>query len=107
MTAEEIATARDAEVRTFPESFEAPGSIAGVLAGIAQYGLPADYLDTFLKHLRDAPDDQIRRAMDEVVAPAERTILIVGDRASVEPKLKAMGVKEVRLVNPDGKPMAR
>jgi hypothetical protein len=45
--------------------------------------------------------------MNEVVVPAERTILIVGDRASVEPKLKAMGVKEVRLVDTDGKPIAR
>ena len=107
LTAEEIATAREAEVRTFPESFEAPGGIAGVLAGIAEYGLPDDYLDTFLKRLREAPDEEIRRVMNEVVSPTERTILIVGDRASVEPKLKAMGVKEVRLVDPDGKPVAR
>ena len=107
LSEEEIAIARDSESRSFPESFEDPGSIAGVLAGIAQFGLPADYLDTFLKSLQDAPDDQIRKAMTEVVTPSERTILIVGDRASVEPKLKAMGVKEVRLVDPDGRPVPR
>ncbi len=107
LSEEEIATARDAETRSFPESFEDPASIAGVLAGIAQYKLPADYLDTFLKNLKEAPDDQIRKTMAEVVAPAERTVLIVGDRATVEPKLKAMGVKEVRLVDPDGKILSR
>ena len=32
-----------------------------------------------------------------------KTILIVGDRASVEPKLKAMGIKDIRIVDPDGK----
>ena len=107
LTAEEIDTAREAEVRTFPESFEAPGSIAGVLAGIAEFNLPADYLDTFLKRLQETPADRIRAAMDQVVAPGERTILIVGDRALVEPKLKAMGIKDVRIVDPDGKPSAR
>ncbi len=102
LTDEEIATARDAESRTFPESFESPRSIAGLLYLIAEYGLPADYLETYLKRLGEASNEQIRKSIVDVVAPAERTILIVGDRASVEPKLKAMGVKEVRIVDPDG-----
>ena len=102
LTAEEIATARDAEARTFPESFESPHGIVGVLAGIAEHGLPDDYLETFLGKLRGVTDDQVKRSMVALVKPAERTILIVGDRASVEPKLKAMGVKEVKIVDPDG-----
>ena len=107
LSEEEIATARDAESRSFPESFEDPGSIAGVLAGIAQFGLPSDYLDTFLKHLNETTDAQVRKVMDEVVVPNDRTILIVGDRASVEPRLKAMGFKDIRIVNPDGKPVVK
>jgi zinc protease len=103
LTDDEIATARDAESRTFPESFEDPGSIVGVLSSMALFHLPADYIDTYLKQLEATPAAQIRQSMNEVVAPGERTILIVGDRASVEPKLKAMGIKEIRIVNPDGK----
>ena len=41
--------------------------------------------------------------MNEVVAPGDRTILVVGDRKLIEPKLKALGFKEIRLVDPDGK----
>ena len=108
LSEEEIATAREAESRTFPESFEDPGSIVGILGGIAEFALPSDYLDTFLKHLRDVPDDQIRKTMIEVVAPSARTILVVGDRATIEAKLRALpGVKSVRIVNPDGKVIAR
>jgi len=102
LTDEEISTAKDAESRTFPEAFESPSSIAGLLLTMAEYGLPADYLETYLKKLGDTSDDQIRKAMTDLVNPVERTILIVGDRASIEPKLKAMGVKEVRIVDPDG-----
>ena len=38
---DEIATARDAESRTFPESFEEPSSIAGTLASMALFNLSA------------------------------------------------------------------
>jgi zinc protease len=102
LTAEELATARDAEVRTFPESFESPRSIAGVLALMAEHILPADYLETYLDRLHGTSDEKVRDTMADLVNPSGRTILIVGDRASVEPKLKAMGVKEVRIVDPDG-----
>jgi zinc protease len=104
LTDDEIATARDAETRTFPESFESPRGIAGILSTMVEFNLPADYLETYLKRLRDTPVVQVRRTMVDLVNPNERTILIVGDRASVEPKLKAMGVKEVRIVDPDGNP---
>jgi zinc protease len=106
LSEEEIAIARDAESRSFPESFEDPGNIASVLASMALFHLPADYLDTYLKKLEEVPEGQIRKSMNEVVAPAERTILIVGDRKSIEPKLKAMGIKDIRIVDPDGKPVA-
>ncbi len=107
LTDEEIATAKDAEARSFPESFEDPGSIAGIIAEIAQFDLPADYLDTYLDKLNAVPDEEVRKVMVDVVAPAHRTTLIVGDKASVEPRLKAMGIKEVREVNADGKPKAK
>ena len=105
LSVEEIATARDAEARTFSEDFEDPRSIAGVLAGIAQFHLPANYLDSYLKDLQGTPDPLIRKVMDEVVAPDARVILIVGDRASVEPRLKALGFNDVRVVDQDGKPI--
>ncbi|WP_435006437.1 M16 family metallopeptidase [Tundrisphaera lichenicola] len=102
---EEITTAREAEIRTFPESFEDPGSISGVLGSLALYDLPGDYLETYLKELRNCPDELIRRTMIEVVAPTDRAILIVGDRKSVEPRLKELGFRDIRPVDPDGKPV--
>ncbi|WP_435016790.1 M16 family metallopeptidase [Tundrisphaera sp. TA3] len=107
LSAEEIATARDAEIRSFPETFEDPSGIAGALAELAQFRLPMDYFDAYLKHLADVPDAAIRAATVEVASPDFRTILVVGDRASVEPKLKAMGFREIRVINPDGLPVAR
>jgi zinc protease len=106
-TTEEIGVAREAEVRSYPESFESPGGIVGTLEEMAEFHLPPDYLETYLERLQSTKPDQIVRAMTEVVEPKERVVLVVGDRASVEPKLKALGFREVRLVTPDGEPAAK
>ncbi len=106
LTLEEISTARDAEARSFPESFDTPSSISGVIASIAEYDLPANYLETYLVNLLGATDSQVRQATLEVIAPGDRRILIVGDRASLEPKLKAAGRGEVRVIDPNGRPVS-
>jgi zinc protease len=103
-TAEELATALDAEARSFPETFESPGSIAGILEEMARFRLPPDYLDTFLDHLQATRPADVGKAMAEVVVPKERVVLIVGDRKAVEPKLRELGFTRIRGVTPDGVP---
>jgi zinc protease len=104
LTAEEIDVARDAVARSFPETFENPSGIAGLLEDMAEYDLPDDYLATFLDRVEATKADEIRRVMAEVADPTRRTILVVGDRGEVEPKLKAAGFREIRLISPDGEP---
>ena len=104
-TAEEIGMARDAEMRSYPDTFESPGAIGGALAEMAEFHLPLDYLDMFLTHLQKTSPKDIASAMTEVVAPKERIILIVGDRQTVEPKLRAIGFKEIRMMSVDGEPL--
>jgi zinc protease len=103
-TEAEIEVARAAEARSYPETFEAPSGIAGILGEMAIFELPADYLDTFLDRLQAAKADAIRAAMTELVAPEARTILVVGDRKAIEPELKALKRGPVRAVTPDGRP---
>ena len=106
LTAEEIATARDAEIRSFPETFENPSGIAGALAELAEFHLPLNYYETYLRELANVPDAAIRSATVEAANAAFRKVLVVGDRATVEPKLKALGFSDVRVITPDGKPVA-
>jgi zinc protease len=103
-TPEEITTALEADTRSFPSTFESPGSIAGILAEMAEFRLPPDYLDTILDRLHATRPEEIARTMAEVVAPGERVVLIVGDRKAVEPKLRELGFTRIRFVTPDGIP---
>jgi zinc protease len=103
---EEIAAARYSELQEFPERFESPGSILGVLREMVDYRLPDDYLKTYLKKLEDVEPSEVRRSMREVARLSERVVLIVGDRQSAESKLRALpGVTTIVLTSPDGVPL--
>lgn len=106
-TVEEIATAVSAEARSFPESFESPSSLAGILAEMAEFNLPPDYLNTYLDRLQATKPEDVHKAMTEVVKPEERVILVVGDRAKNEAKLKELGFDRIQLVSPDGLPITK
>jgi hypothetical protein len=45
--------------------------------------------------------------MVEVVAPADRLILVVGDRKSVEPELREAGLTKIQAVTYDGRPVGK
>ena len=98
----EVAVALGAEVKSYPDQFESPRSIAATLRELAEFHLPADYLDTFLTRLQATKPEEIAKTMAHVVATSERVTLIVGDRKVVEPKLRALGYSKIEPVTYDG-----
>lgn len=104
LSAEEIATARAAEVRSYPEEFESPGGILAAVEEIAQFKLPLDTLAQTIPNLQAVKSQTLDKAMRELADPAPRIILIVGDRKEVEPKLKELGFDKIVLLNSDGNP---
>jgi predicted Zn-dependent peptidase len=103
ITPEEIEKAKSAEARSFPADFESPSGILAALTEIAEYGLPADYLDRFLPDLERVALPDVQRSMAEVLAPSERYVLVVGDAKSLVPELKKAGFDRVRRITYDGK----
>jgi zinc protease len=103
---EEIELGRDALMRSFPESFDDPDSIAGAIDPIVVYGLPDDYYDGYLARIRATAPDEVRKVFADLARKDDRTILVVGDRKAVEPELKKLGL-EVRVIDTEGKAVAR
>ncbi len=102
---DELETARAAEAKSFPESFDDPSSISAVMVAMASYNLADNFLKTYLLNIMGATDAQVREAILDVIAPPARRILIVGDKASIVPKLKAAQRGEVRVIDVGGKPV--
>lgn len=101
-TAEEIAANRDAEARSWLDAFGSPSGLAGLVSDFARHDRPAAELAEYLSRLRGVPDDAIRAALAELVDPKSRVILVVGDRAEVEPQLKEAGFARIKPLTVEG-----
>jgi zinc protease len=102
-THEELAVAQDSELQSYPERFEAPGTLLAVIREMVEYHLPPDYLETFLEKLGGVGPREAIQAMGDVVKDEDRLVLIVGDAKSVRPAIEGLKrFKELRPVSPDG-----
>ncbi len=104
LTSTEVDTARDAELRSYPEAFATPNGIAGAVAEIVEFGLPDDTIARFPSDLKSVKVDEVRKVMEEAVDPNARVMLVVGDRKEIEPKLKRLGFRAIEVLTVDGMP---
>ena len=90
VTARELENAKQSIIRGFPRSFETPDQIANRLSDIVLYGLPDDYFNSYIARVRAVTDADIRRVANRYLTPDNFAILVVGDRATVEPGLRSL-----------------
>ncbi len=103
LTADEVNTARSAEISVYPQMFETPSTIASALAQLAIYNLPSDYYQEYLGQLRAASPRDAARSFAQVADVQQIRMLVVGDRQVIEPKLKEAGFDKVEYLDTDGR----
>jgi zinc protease len=91
-------------LRGFPSRFETHGQITGQLARLASLDLPDDYLVNYPDMVRGVSLKVVRRVAKQHVRETPDVLLVVGDRESVEPGLRELGLPIV-LVDNDGRPL--
>ena len=91
VTSDETAMAQAALTRGYPRNFETAGQIARGLAQLALYDLPDDTLELFVPAVRAVDVDAVTVAAQRL-DPDAMTITVVGDRATIEPGLAALGL---------------
>jgi zinc protease len=104
---QELDFAKQAIIRGFPRSFETPEQIAGRLGTVALYGLPDTYFNTYIQNVRAVTLADVNRVANRYLDPSRMAILVVGDRQTVEPGLRALSDVGTRLalVDSDGHPI--
>jgi zinc protease len=118
-TDEELAFAKDRIIKGFPSRFEAlvggggrrggggggAAGLAGTLAELVLYDLPSDYFTTFRAKVEAVTKADVDRVASKYLDPSKMAILIVGDRAKVEPTIKDLPfAKVITMLDPDGNP---
>ena len=91
----ELSFAKDRLVKGFPSRFETTFGVAGALADLVVYHLPDDYFTTYQGAIEAVSRADVDRVAKRYVDPGHMVILIVGDRAKVEPTLKSLPYAEV------------
>ena len=89
----------------FPAGFETTIGIANALVPVVVYGLPLNYLDTYVEQIERVTQADLHRVANRYIDPDRMTIVIVGDRQQIETPLKALRVAEVVVRDITGQPL--
>lgn len=89
----------------YADGFESTGDIAAQVAGLVPYGLPLSTLGAFDAGINKVTAADVQRVAMQYLDPTRLTIVIAGDRASIEPALKATRIAPVDVRDARGRPV--
>ena len=88
-----------------PGNFETTQDIAFQLIPVALYGLPLDYYNNYVQNIEAVTQADVARVAQQYINPASLAVVIVGDRKSIEPGLKATNVAPIVIRDMNGQPI--
>ena len=88
-----------------PGDFETTRDIAGQLSPLVLHGLPLDYYDSYVQRIDAVTQEDVRRVADRYIDPSRLAVVIVGDRATIEPGLRALGIGDITIRDLEGEPV--
>ena len=103
--ADERDKARQYLSKQMPEQFETTRDIASRLVSVARYGLPLTYDSRFAERVEAVTGAEVQRVARRYVDPRALQIVIVGDRAKIEPGLVATKVAPLVRRDLEAKPV--
>ena len=92
---DELAKAKRYLQLSLPEDFETTGSIAGQLLPLITYDIPLDFYNTAVERIGAVTQADVQRVARQYVDPDRLTLVIVGDRKTIEPGLRALRPGEI------------
>ncbi|MBD0320085.1 MAG: insulinase family protein, partial [Gemmatimonadetes bacterium] len=100
VTADELRDARDYLAGVFPLTLETTSGVAARLAGMATHGLPAGYYHGYRERILAVTAGEVLEAARRRLHPERAVVVVAGDAERVREPLEALGIGEVRVVEP-------
>ena len=111
-TETELAFAKDRLIKGFPGRFEAitggarQAGLIGTLTDLVIYDLPDDYFTTYQAKIEAVTPADVARVAKTYIDPEHLTILVVGDRKVIEPKIREIpNLSVVQALDAEGNPV--
>jgi zinc protease len=102
-TADELASAKEASIRSLPGRFETTAAMAGAIDDLYIYNRPLDYFATLPAKYEAVTEADVARVAGQYLHPDQLVIVAAGDRAKIEPSLKDAGLGPVEVRDIAGK----
>jgi zinc protease len=97
----ELAGGKNQLIKSFPQRFQTIQGIAGQLGELVLYGLPLDDWATYRTRVEAVGAAEAARMAREHIDPDAMRLVIVGDRAVIEPGLRELGLGDIEVVDAD------
>jgi zinc protease len=104
ISADELARAKGEVALEFSRTFEATGRISSrlqALETLVTFDLPDDYYATYVQAIQAVGVADVQRVARQYILPEHLVIAVAGDRKSLEPGLRALGVGPLTTLSRD------
>jgi predicted Zn-dependent peptidase len=104
VAADELARAKRDIALNAPKMFEATGRISSRLQALETllvYGRPDDYYDTYMRAIEAVGAGDVQRVAQHYLDPGHLTMVVVGDRKTIEPSIRALNLGSIKEVSID------
>lgn len=88
-------------------TWETMSRVAGALSEFVRFGLPDDYYQTYADRVRSQTIGSLSQGAAKVISPNHTIWVVVGDRAKVEPAIRALNFGEVQLIDTEGRTISQ
>ncbi len=103
ITGDELAMTKDMLIQRLPGQFGSVGGINSAITMLTVLGLPANYYQNYVRDVSAVTADDVMRVAKQYVDVDHLSIVIVGDRATIEAPLKATGIARIVLLDAEGR----
>lgn len=100
VTDAELSLAVSYLIGVFPIRFETTAAVAGGLANVEIFRLPADYFNSYRDQVRAVTTDDVLRVAREHLDPSRLQVVVVGNADAVREPLTALGLGPVTVYDP-------
>jgi len=104
VTQKELEYNKQSLIRRFPSGFETTGQISNQLANLVVYGLPDTYFNDYIQKVNAVTVADVNRVANKYLSPDKMAIVVVGDRKTIEPGLREIGLP-VAILDTEGNPV--
>jgi predicted Zn-dependent peptidase len=99
--ADELTKAKNYIALGFPAEFETSSDLARRLEELVVYGLPDDYFERYVPNVLAVTAPAVQKTAQTSIQPSRFAVVVVGDRKTIEPGIRALNLGPVRVMSVD------